>query len=338
MGFSQACVAVALAFASHAPAQESASSKSPPRGQMVDLGGHRLHIDCRGKGPLTVVIENGFEEFSFDWTMVQSKVEKFTKVYTYDRAGYAWSEPGPAPRTFHQINAELHDALEKLGERGPYVLVGHAFGGPIVRNFAKVYPRDVAGIVFVDAVSEDQRFEMWNKAVLMRSGSTGKQIPAPHEGILPSDKLADSPYFDPMKAQKIEPPFDRLAPDLQVLHRWAQARRSLAAAEENERTWSPEYLAQWHDHPELNPFGSIPLIVLTREHGGFHDLDISAAQQEAERKTNQTRLIGLSKSGSQRIIVSGEDMELEAPDAVVEAIQDVVKAASKRNTSKPNLR
>jgi pimeloyl-ACP methyl ester carboxylesterase len=147
---------------------QSASAPHPVlHGQLVNLNGHRLHIDCAGKGSPTVILEGGFEEFSFDWTLVQSKVSTFTRVCSYDRAGYAWSDSGPKPTTSAQINLELHEALTKLDERGPFILVGHSFGGPIVRNFATTYPSEVAGIVFVDAVSEEQRFEMWNRAVLM---------------------------------------------------------------------------------------------------------------------------------------------------------------------------
>ena len=109
----------------------SAQPQPQPRGKMVDLGGHRLHIDCQGTGTPTVIVENGFEEFSFDWTFVQSKVAGFTRICTYDRAGYAWSDPGPAPRTFDQMNIELHDALAKLGERGPFVLVGIRSADPL---------------------------------------------------------------------------------------------------------------------------------------------------------------------------------------------------------------
>jgi pimeloyl-ACP methyl ester carboxylesterase/quercetin dioxygenase-like cupin family protein len=312
-----------------------AQSTPPPRGALIDLGGHRLHIHCVGAGAPAVVIENGFEEFSFDWTLVQSNVAKFARVCTYDHAGYAWSDPGPAPRTFAQINLDLRKALATLGERGPFVLVGHAFGGPIVRNFAITYPNEVAGIVFVDAVSEDQRFEMWHKAVLMRSGAQGKAVPPPHEDIRPGDKLADPMYYHPANAQTLDPPFDRLPPDLQALHLWAQSQRALAASEENERTWSPEYFNRWHDHPESATLGSIPLVVLTREHGGFRDLDISAARQEEERKTNQRRLAALSSRGEQRIIASGEDMQIEAPDAVVQAIRDVVRAATQSMTPPP---
>jgi pimeloyl-ACP methyl ester carboxylesterase len=300
---------------------------------MVDLGGHRLHIDCIGKGKPTVILENGFEEFSFDWILVQTKVAKFTMVCAYDRAGYAWSDPGPKPRTFVQMNLELRDALAKLGEHGPFVLVGHLFGGPVVRNFATTYPSDVAGMVFVDAVSEDQRFEMWHKAVLMRDGAKGKTVPPPHEDFLPSDKPDTPTYYKAPQVGTVEPPFDRLPPGIQKLHLWAQSQRALASAEENERAWSPEYFARWHANPESSTLGPIPLVVLTRAQGGFRDdLDIPAAQQEAERKQNQARLAALSKNCDQRIVASGEDMQVEAPDAVVQAIQDVMEAARKSSS------
>src|SRR6266853_3515962 len=124
-----------------------ASAEIPqPPGRMVDLGGHRLHMNCTGKGSPTVVVENGLGDFSFDWILVQRPVSQFTRICTYDRAGYAWSEPGPKPRTFAQINLELHDALRALAEPGPYVLVGHSYGGPVVRHFALAYPEETAGI------------------------------------------------------------------------------------------------------------------------------------------------------------------------------------------------
>jgi pimeloyl-ACP methyl ester carboxylesterase len=120
----------------------TASEPKPP-GKLVDLGGHRLHVNCTGKGSPTVVVENGLGDFSFDWVLVQSRVSAFTRICTYDRGGYAWSDPGPKPRTFAQLNLELRDALRKLGEPGPFVLVGHSYGGAVVRNFALTYRGDV---------------------------------------------------------------------------------------------------------------------------------------------------------------------------------------------------
>jgi pimeloyl-ACP methyl ester carboxylesterase len=334
MNFLRVAGGIALTLLS-SPGIAEQDTTTPPesRGAMVDLGGHRLHVDCIGKGTPTVILENGFEEFSFDWILVQSKVATFTRVCVYDRAGYAWSDPGPKPRTFVQMNLELREALAKLGEHGPFVLVGHLFGGPIVRNFATTYPNDVAGLVFVDGVSEDQRFEMWNKAVLMRDGAKGKTVPPPHEDFRPTDKPDNPTYYKPAKVETVEAPFDRLPPDIQKLHLWAQSQHSLAAAEESERTWSPEYFARWHANPETSTLGAIPLVVLTRAQGGFrNDLDIPAVQQEAERKQNQSRLAALSKNSEQRMVAGGEDMQVEAPDAVVQAIQDVLIAARKSST------
>ena len=133
------------------------TSEPKPPGKLADLGGHRLHVNCTGKGSPTVVVENGLGDFSFDWILVQARVSRFTRICTYDRAGYAWSDPGPKPRTFAQLNLELHDALSKLGEKGPFVLVGHSYGGPVVRNFAATYPKEVAGMVLVDAAHEGLR-------------------------------------------------------------------------------------------------------------------------------------------------------------------------------------
>ena len=96
------------------------ASQPVPTGTLVDLGGHKLHVYCSGKGSPTVVVENGLGDFSFDWVLVQRRVSRFTQICTYDRAGYAWSGPGPKPRTFAQLNLELRDALVKLGQQGPF--------------------------------------------------------------------------------------------------------------------------------------------------------------------------------------------------------------------------
>src|ERR1700720_489326 len=103
-----------LIFAATAP-------EPKPIGKLVDLGGHRLHVNCNGKGSPTVVVENGLGDFSFDWILVQKKASSFARICTYDRAGYAWSNPGPQPRTFAQLDLELRDALAKLKELGPFI-------------------------------------------------------------------------------------------------------------------------------------------------------------------------------------------------------------------------
>jgi len=93
---------------------------------------------------------------SLDWLRVQPEIAKFTRVCSYDRAGYGWSDSSPMPRTSLQIAEELKGLLTSAEERGPYLLVGHSFGGYNVRMFAKLYPSDVAGMVLVDAEHPDE--------------------------------------------------------------------------------------------------------------------------------------------------------------------------------------
>jgi len=237
-----ATLLAALLFPGFSTGQHAVEAPKPI-GKMVELGGHAIHVHCSGKGAPTVVIENGFEEYSFDWVLVQSEVEKFTRVCTYDRAGYAWSEQGPKPRTFAQINLELHEALTKLGERGPFVLVGHSFGGPVIRNYFLLYPKEVSGMVLAESVSEEQRVTIGKKAVRLRDDAKGKRIPEPHEMMLAADKPATSMGTEVSASSAVDPPFDRLPTEIQRFHLWADSQPALNDAENSEREWSPEYFA-----------------------------------------------------------------------------------------------
>jgi len=127
----------------------------PPLGELVDVGGYRLHLYCTGVGSPTVALGSMSPGWSLYWSTVQPEIAKLTRVCSYDRAGYGWSDPGPAPRTAKQDAMELHALLTKGQISGPYVLVGHSFSGFTVRIFQHQYPSEVAGIVLVDAGSED---------------------------------------------------------------------------------------------------------------------------------------------------------------------------------------
>ena len=123
----------------------------------MDVGNHKLHINCMGQGRLTVILESGTPATSIEWSAwVQPEVAKATRVCAYDRGGLGWSEPGPGPRDAKQITSELHILLEKAGIEGPYVLVGHSVGGHHVRVYADRYPDEVAGMVLVAATHPEQ--------------------------------------------------------------------------------------------------------------------------------------------------------------------------------------
>jgi hypothetical protein len=124
------------------------------RGQLVNVGSYRLHIDCTGSGTPTVVLEPGGGASAATLGLIAPAVAHTTRVCIYDRAGRGWSDPAPSPQDGTQIAAALHTLLNRAHVPGPYVLAGHSFGGLYVRSFAAQYPDDVAGLVLIDSTGE----------------------------------------------------------------------------------------------------------------------------------------------------------------------------------------
>ncbi len=128
----------------------------PPVGKMIDVGGYKLHINDTGTGGPTVILDAGIGCNSLDWALVQPEIAKFSRVCSIDRAGSAWSETSSKPRTSEVIVEEMRTLLKKSNISGPYILVGHSFGGLNSQLYASKYPDEVAGIVLVDSAHEDQ--------------------------------------------------------------------------------------------------------------------------------------------------------------------------------------
>ena len=142
-----------------------AAREYPVPGKLVDIGGRRLQIDCRGSGSPTVVFEAGLDTHgSLSWAAVQDDVAKTTRACAYSRAGIMWSDPHAGPQNGTTVVADLHALLANAGEKPPFVLVGHSLGGPYVMTYTKNYGDQVAGLVFVDASHPDQlqRFQAVN--------------------------------------------------------------------------------------------------------------------------------------------------------------------------------
>jgi pimeloyl-ACP methyl ester carboxylesterase len=157
LGLVVALLALAVAGAIYQSiATERAERAYPPPGQMVDVKGLSLHINCVGQGSPTAVLDGGSGEMSAQWVWVQREVSGTTRVCAYHRAGMGWSEMGPEPRDAKQISSELHALLEGANIEGPYVLVGHSFGGLYMQTYAARYPDEVAGMALVDSSQPDQ--------------------------------------------------------------------------------------------------------------------------------------------------------------------------------------
>ncbi len=312
---------------------ETAPEKSiPPIGKLVDIGGHRLHLSCSGEGSPTVVLESGARDFSMVWALVQPGVAPFTRVCSYDRAGYAWSDAGPEPRTIAQIVFELHTLLATAGEKGPFVMAGASLGGAIVRAFAHDYPKDVAGMVLVDSVHEDDLILVSNKMSRLRETAQKREIPAVKTGL---ETAADHEtlVWKTTKVTTFSPGNSRakLPPELQRIWIVARKQDKYKSATDSEFAYLPEEMEKLHEETvaEPQPLGKKPLIVLTREvafdrpTGGMQP-----AELERGRKDRQAQLVRLS-ANSKLIIVknSSHDIHLDQPHAVVDAIHQVVESA-----------
>lgn len=134
---------------------ESVTAFDPP-GRLVDVGGFRLHSRCSGEGSPSIVLDAALGGSSLSWSLVQPELAKLTRVCSYDRAGFGWSEAGPMPRTAGRAADELRTLLDRDAVHPPYVVVGHSFGGLVALIFAHRYRSDTAGLVLVDpAHAED---------------------------------------------------------------------------------------------------------------------------------------------------------------------------------------
>jgi pimeloyl-ACP methyl ester carboxylesterase len=149
-----AALTVASVGGGYETVRESLDARAYPMpGQLIDVGGHRLHLHCTGSGSPTVVLEPGQGGVSSDLAWIAPAVAHDSRVCVYDRAGRGWSDAADGPQDAARIAADLHTLLDRAHVPGPYVLAGHSFGGLYVQTFAANYPDQVAGLVLLDSTA-----------------------------------------------------------------------------------------------------------------------------------------------------------------------------------------
>lgn len=213
-------------------------------GRLVEVEpGRSMHIYCVGSGTPTVVLEAGLGDFGLSsWYSVLPQLSALSRTCAYDRAGTGWSDAPRVPPMPTAIVDDLHNLLARSGEPGPYLLVGHSLGGPLVRHYAVHYPSEVAGLVLVDGSHEDQLERMkgmpsWTQLVL-------KSIPTLH--FLGIDRVVgQAGITDTMSAIAVA----RTTSDA-AMHNTAELSNSLAA-----------FFAEVKR--DARPFGPLPLVALT---------------------------------------------------------------------------
>ena len=140
-------------------ATEADQKDFPAPGNLIDVGGFKMHIQCMGVGSPTVILDALSGGFSSYWAWIQPEVAMQTRVCAFDRAGYGWSELDTEPESSERAARNLHALLANAGIAGPYILVGHSKGGLYVRQYAEMYPQEVAGLVLLDS-SHPEQFQL----------------------------------------------------------------------------------------------------------------------------------------------------------------------------------
>jgi len=293
-----------------ATAADARSYAAP--GEMVDVGGYRLHLYCLGEqepGAPTVILENGLGSTSAAWARVQPEVAKSARVCAYDRAGTGWSDGGPAPRDAQSLAGELHSLLRAAGVPGPYVLVGWSFGGLVAQVFSGQYPDEVAGLVLVDSSHPEQ----W------RSSAASK---AQYESL--GRLLAAVPWLARIGLMRVMGLF---APDPGLPPPYGQALKGAYAATKDLDTQAAEFAAweaasaQVHDSPLR---GDLPLYVLTAtEHDTLPD-------EEQNWQALQSELARLSTNSVHQVVHGADHADFwrdpQTARLTVAAILQIVQA------------
>lgn len=290
----------------------------PVPGRLVNVGdGRRLHLDCRGRGAPTVVLEAGLDVLgALSWTLVHDVIARTTRVCAYSRAGIMWSAPGHAYFDSRGAARDLRLALQAAGEAPPYVLVGHSIGAMHALRFAADNPAAVVGLVFVDPSHPDQFTEMRR--------ATGRSLEPTSGAVRLGARLAFTGALRllPRSEPQNWPPHVSAASAAFLPTSLASAAAELDAV-----------LTTLADARTVRDLGDRPIIVLGAADepsvGMLAQLGLSANDRrrlQAVRRRLHRDLASFSSRGQYRLIErSSHYVQMDRPDAVVDAVAQVVQ-------------
>ena len=273
--------------------------------RLVDIGGGRkMYMKCCGTGSPTVVLVGGLRASAEEWSVADKsapavfpEVGKFTRVCAYDRPGTpvgekpSRSDPVPQPTTVKDAVADLHTLLSAAGEKGPYVLVGHSYGGLVVKLYASTYPKEVSGLVLVDALSEG-----------LQDAETPAQWTIQRK-LIEGDVRESLVLYPALERIDTDRSFEQL--------RAAPPLRSIPLVVLSaDRPWGPQI-------PSMIAAGKLPKDV-PPDFGYVTD----AAQKKAQDRL--AKLVPNAKHITNTN--SGHEIHKEQPQLVVDAVRQVVKA------------
>ncbi len=318
LGLAAIVVLIAITGATYeAIGRRSAARDYPVPGKLVDIGGRRIQLDCRGTGSPTVVFESGLDlGGSMSWYGVHDSIARTTRACAYSRAGIMWSDPVNGAQSGKGVAFDLHAALDKGGERPPYVLVAHSLGGPYSMIYTKYFGQEVAGLVFVDASHPDQ--------VTRRSNLTSWTLGDATKSLRLPARLSRFGLVRKFAAADSAPP----EPAYAVKATAAYASTSLAGNLKEVDAFD-ETLAE---AGTLRQLGDRPLFVLTATKPMAATDRKSMKMSEAQATEYEARWVQMqneeaswsSRSQHQLVPESGHYIQFEKPAVVIAAVRSVV--------------
>ena len=313
---------------------------------LVDVGsGRKMNLYCRGEGSITVIFDSGLSDWSSIWALVQPEVATSMRACTYDRAGMGYSDASGRPSSPPNIVADLHQLLLAAEIHPPYLLVGHSLGGFNMKLYAATYRSQVAGMVLVDPAEERGEARVGSavrahfgdaavdKATDLRRVETTKDVAI----LAACAKEAASHDLSPTSESYkncTDPVRSPLGVDIAAERQVLQVRSAYQAAQFSE--WANSV----YQHPAnaaldaayakafaREVFGDMPLVVLS------HSIDEPDEAYAAMRNFKSQRLheqtAALSTHGVHRVVPeTHHNIEVEQPQAIIDAIEDVLHAAS----------
>ena len=325
MSWTRLIACIALAVAAGLPAWAA------PEGRLVRLpDGRRIYLQCMGQGAPTVLFEGGYLADSGAWFKVQPQVARITRACAYDRAGYGRSDPGPLPRDGKAVARDLDQALRAGRIDGPFVLVGHSAGGLYGQLFADRRPRQVVGMVLSDPSAEyqDKRFA----AVFGPGAGSTEPLRARDAACLEAAEHGKLPSTEPALAActpKPRPPNalggQSEASQAAALAQALKVSRWRTAVSELETLWT---LTSDEVARGQTTYGAMPLIVLTADGTNAGTPPAARAAVDGLWRQLHRETAAKSSRGEERLVTgSSHMMMLDRPDAIVQAVTEVVQAA-----------
>jgi pimeloyl-ACP methyl ester carboxylesterase len=313
--------------------------------QLVEVApGRRLNLYCVGSVSPTVIFEAGSGNEAGTWGFVQPVIGAQTRACSYERAGLGFSDPANRPGTAANAVDDLHRLLAAASIKPPYVLVGHSYGGMIVRLYADIYPKDVVGMVLVDTANEDFPASYWKVDPEQHTWQQmwDETFSDHSKGILEEQKCVEAARTKTLKKESalydqcIPPPFPRFGKALNDAYAKVHLSPAFQAASLSEE--AQMYAASADQvRAARRWYGNMPLIVLVQSYPKILPKNVPPGETQAHwdalthvNAAFDDQMAALSKKGEVRVIENTMHyIQLQQPEAVKKAVLDVLGEATK---------